>query len=144
MDNTVSVTITLADSFDVLPDGKCAGRSDNSGMYDGAKVQLRGDTVGGSVSSIATAKFEVTPAVKKRPDDHLYCIVRVVFSPERPDPSSRYSIKFVGGDWMEGIKVGREKFGRLDRPGYGSATILRLLCESLVDPPSKECPEPTS
>src|SRR3712207_3802377 len=58
IDNTVSVTIALADSFDVLPGGKCAGRSDNSGMRDGARAQLRGDTAGGSVWATATADFE--------------------------------------------------------------------------------------
>jgi hypothetical protein len=42
IDNTVSLMMALADSFDVLPNGKCAGRSNNSGMSDGARVQLRG------------------------------------------------------------------------------------------------------
>jgi hypothetical protein len=79
IDNTVSVTLGLADSFDVLSDGTCAGRDTNSGMSDGARVQLRGDTVGGSVWSTATARFERRPpgiydGVKGRwrYDDGLY------------------------------------------------------------------------
>jgi hypothetical protein len=147
VDDTVSVTITLSDSFDILPDGKCAGRSDNSGMSDGARVQLRGDTVGGSTWAIATARFERHPFMyrgKEVPeaDDGLYCVLKVVFAPTRPDPKSVYSIKFVGGDWREHfVRVGRAPYGQLDRPGYGFASIGIQLCRSAADPPDTECPE---
>ena len=84
IDNTVSVTMALADSFDVLPNGKCAGRSVNIGVSDGARAQLRGDTDGGSVWSVATARIERRPPLTD--DDGLYCVVKVVFAPTRPDP----------------------------------------------------------
>jgi hypothetical protein len=146
IDNTVSVTMALADSFDVLPNDKCVGRSDNSGMSDGARVQLRGDTDGGSVWSVATAHFERVPqrmyhGKPQMDDDGLYCVVTVVFAPTRPDPKSEYSIKFVGGDWRDFVKVGRAPYGQLDRPGYGSESTTIVTCGSLLDPPDKDCPE---
>jgi hypothetical protein len=146
VDNTVSVEISLADSFDVLPGGRCAGRSSNSGMSDGAKVQLRGDTVGGSAWATATARFERHPFMyrgKEVPeaDDGLYCNVKMVFAPSKPDPESRYSIKFVGGDWRSGVTVGRAAYGQLDRPGYGSSRMTIQTCRSAADPPEKDCPE---
>jgi hypothetical protein len=136
----------MADSFDVIPNGKCAGRSDNTGMRDGARVQLRGDTDGGSVWSVATATFERHPPklYHGKPlmvDDGLYCIVKAVFAPTIPDPKSRYSIKFIGGDWRRLVQVGRAPYGQLDRPGYGSAQITIQTCRSLLDPPDKDCPE---
>jgi hypothetical protein len=54
----IAVTWELADSFDILPDDKCAGRSVNSGMSNGGRVQFIGETVGGSVSTTATTHFE--------------------------------------------------------------------------------------
>jgi hypothetical protein len=147
-DNTVSVTMALADSFDVVPDGKCAGRSDNAGMSDGARVQLRGDTDGGNVWATATADFEnkgpqIYDGVKGHwlYDDGLYCIVKAVFAPTTPDPKSSYSIKFIGGDWLDFVQVGRAPYGQLDRPGYGTAQITIQTCRSLLDPPDKDCPE---
>jgi hypothetical protein len=61
INDTISVTFGLADSFDVLPNGNCAGRDTNSGMTNGARVQLRGDTAGGSVWSTATVRLERRP-----------------------------------------------------------------------------------
>jgi hypothetical protein len=154
IDNTVTVKIALADSFDVLPNGKCAARSSNvgpksgnMGMSDGARVQLRGDTVGGSVWSVATAQVQRRPPQMSHgkplvDDDGLYCVVKVVFAPTRPDPSSSYSLKFEGGDWWSSIKVGRAPYGQLDRPGYGSVSGTIMTCRSLLDPPEKDCPEP--
>jgi hypothetical protein len=145
IDNTVSVTIALADSFDVLAGGKCAGRSNNSGISDGARVQLRGDTVGGSTWATATARVERRPVIlrgKEVPDadDGLYCVVEAVFAPSRPDPQSSYSLKFVGGDWWQHIvHVGTAPYGQLDRPGYGRTQITVQLCESPLDPPEKDC-----
>jgi hypothetical protein len=150
VDSTVSVTMAVADSFDVLPDGKCAGRSDNSGIRDGARVQLRGDTVGGSVSSIAKVRFQNGPPIIYNGvnghglvDDGLYCIINAIFAPTRPDPDG-YSIKFVGGDWRSGVRP-RNKlwmYKTIDRqPGYGSFTETYQTCRSLTDPPNKDCPE---
>ncbi len=147
VDNTVTVKLFLADSFDIHPDGTCSGRSDAAGMSNGARVQLRGDTVGGSVWSVATTHVDRTqpPTYHGKPlgdDDGLYCDVEAVFRPTRPDPSSQYSIKFVGGDWLRSIiKVGRAPFGQEDRPGYGTARVTLTACRSLGDPPEKDCPE---
>lgn len=145
IDNTVSVQIALADSFDVLPDGTCAGRSDNIGIRNGAQVQLRGDTVGGSTWATATTRFEQHPPriYHGKPvidDDGQYCIVKAVFAPTRPDPTSSYSVKFVGGSWVHNlVHVGRAPYGRLDRPGYGTANTGIQRCPSLLDPPTKDC-----
>ena len=139
IDDTITVTYALADSFDVLSDGTCAGRSSNSDMRDGARVQLRADTVGGSVWATATARFERQPP---RPyDDGLYCVVKAVFPATRVDPEWRYSIKFVGGDWRSHVQV-RSQFWMYDfieQPGYGSTSIGLQTCESLSDPPDKDC-----
>lgn len=147
IDNTVSVTISLADSFDFLPHGKCAGRSSNSGMRDDARVQLRGDTVGGSTWATATAHAEFHPVIYRgklvpEADDGHYCVLKAVFAPTTPDPESRYSIKFVGGDWRQGlVHVGRAPYGQRDRPGYGRAQVTIQTCRSPADPPDKDCPE---
>lgn len=77
----------LADSFDVLPSGRCAGRPDNRGMSGGARIQLRGDTSGGSVWSVASAQLahRSPPMRDDTPlyaDDGLYyCVVKAVFVP---------------------------------------------------------------
>jgi hypothetical protein len=76
-------------------------------------------------------------------DDYLYCVVEAVFTPTLPDPSGRYSYKFVGDDWRWGVTVGRAPYGQWDRPGYGSgkANLGIQTCRSLLDPPDKDCPE---
>jgi hypothetical protein len=150
IDNVIAVSWELADSFDMLPDDKCAGRSVNSGMRDGGRVQFIGETFGGSVSTTATTRFERrTPWTAMSQgkalviDDGLYCIVTAVFAPPLPDPTSRYKWKFVGGDWHQGLYVGRTPFGKPERPGYGSgrARISMQSCRDLSDPPTKDCPE---
>jgi hypothetical protein len=148
IDDTITVTYALADSFDVLPDGTCAGRSSNSGIRDGARVQLRGDTVGGSVWATATARFVHQPprmySGVNGPwlvDDGLYCVAKAVFPATRPDPGTRYSIKFVGGDWRGGVNV-RSRFWMYDfieQTGYGSTYTGSQLCPNLADPPDKDC-----
>ncbi|AKS34275.1 hypothetical protein AFA91_22920 [Mycolicibacterium goodii] len=140
------MTLALADSFDVLPDGRCAGRRVNNGMRDGGRVQLRSTTVGGSVWSVASAHIEHIPPPLRhgRPlfeDDGLYCFVKAVFVPQRPDPTSTYDLKFEGGNWRGGLKLGRAPFGQRDRPGYGSVIATVMTCNSLQDPPEKDCPE---
>jgi hypothetical protein len=148
IDNTVSVTISLADSFDVLPDGKCAGRGHNNGMRESARVQLHGETDGGTTWTTAHVRFQPGPptiynGVKGHwlIDDGLYCIVTAVFAPAYPDPKSSYFIKFVDGIPLQ-VKVGNAPYGQLDRPGYGSANITVQTCRSLTDLPGKDCPEP--
>lgn len=148
IDNTVSVTLALAlaDSFDVLPDGKCAGRRVNNGMRDGGRVQLRSTTVGGSVWSVASAHIEYIPPPMRHgkplfEDDGLYCFVKAVFVPQRPDATSTYDLQFEGGNWRGGLKLGRAPFGQRDRPGYGSVIANVMTCNSLQDPPEKDCPE---
>ena len=148
IDDTITVTYALADSFDVLSDGTCAGRSSNSGMRDGARVQLRADTVGGSVWATATARFERQPpricsGVNGRwmMDDGLYCVVKALFPATRVDPEWRYSIKFVGGDWRSHVQV-RSQFWMYDfieQPGYGSTSIGIQTCPNLADPPDRDC-----
>jgi hypothetical protein len=147
LDDTVSVTLALADSFTALPDGTCEGRSSNAGIANGAQAQLRGNIAGGSVSSTVTTHYRFTPPAPGREtdpageDDGEYCIVTAVFAPTRPDPDSRYLIKFPGGDWRGLVHVGRERYGRLDRPGYGSTFVIVQTCQRISDPPDKQCPE---
>lgn len=147
VDSTVNVNLALADSFDIHPDGTCSGRADNAGITNGARVQLRGDTDGGAVWSTATAVVVRRPAVYRgsvvpEADDGLYCVATMVFTPTIPDPKSNYSLKFVGGDWLQGlVHVGRAPFGQEDRPGYGSANVTIQQCRSPADPPDKDCPE---
>src|SRR5690242_18526841 len=62
-------------------------------MSNGARVQLRGDTVGGSVWSVATTRVwreppRISHGKPLADDDGLYCVVAAVFAPTRPDPSS--------------------------------------------------------
>jgi hypothetical protein len=150
IDNAIAVTWELSDSFDILPGDKCAGRSVNSGMSDGGRVQFVGETVGGSVSTTATTHFERRPPWTEmhqgKPvliDDGLYCVVSAVFAPAIPDPTGNYSWKFVGGDWSDGLDVGYMPVGKRERPGYGSerASITITTCRYLSDPPTKDCPE---
>jgi hypothetical protein len=94
----------------------------------------------------STTRFERHPFMyrgKEVPeaDDGLYCNVKMVFAPSKPDPESRYSIKFVGGYWRSGVTVGRAAYGQLDRPGYGSSRMTIQTCRSAADPPEKDCPE---
>jgi hypothetical protein len=108
-------------------------------MSDGARVQLRGDTVGGSVWSVATARIERHPPLTD--DDGLYCVATALFVPTSPDPKGSYSMKFVGGDWRQSIvALRRAPFGKLDT-GYGSVSGTIMMCKSLLDPPEKDCPE---
>jgi hypothetical protein len=150
IDNAIAVTWELSDSFDILPGDKCAVRSVHSGMSDGARVQFVGETVGGSVSTTATTPFERRPPwtemYQGKPvliDDGLYCVVRAVFAPAIPDPTSNDKWKFVGGDWSSDLNVGRAPFGKPERPGYGSgrAAISITTCRNLSDPPTKDGPE---
>ncbi|WP_396913472.1 hypothetical protein [Mycolicibacterium sp.] len=147
VDDTVKVTLTLVDSFDIHPDNTCSGRSSNAGITNGARVQLHGDTVGGSTWTTATTTVVRQPfvyhgEVRPEADDGVYCVAEMAFAPELPDPESRYSLKFVGGNWMKGtIHVGRAPFGQEDRPGYGSARITIQTCRTPAEPPDKDCPE---
>jgi hypothetical protein len=145
IDDTVSVHWELADSFDVLPDGACAGRGDNRWMRNGARVLLRGNTSDFYTETRATAYFKHFPSViyHGKPlmnDDYLYCIVDAVFAPSMPDPSG-YSVKFQNAseEWLG--KPGGTPFGRPDHPGYGSYRIRKQTCQSLLAPPDEECPE---
>jgi hypothetical protein len=63
VDDTVWVQIHLADSFDVYPDGTCAGRDDNRGMRDQAWVLLHGESTGLYDQSKASARFKHYPPV---------------------------------------------------------------------------------
>lgn len=118
-------------------------------MRDGARVQLRGDTAGGSVWATATADFENRGpksynGVNGRwpVDDGLYCVVKAVFAPTNPDPNGSYSIKFVGGDWHSWVRV-RSEFWMYepleDNPGYGSFVTTYQACKNLWDPPDRDC-----
>lgn len=76
-------------------------------------------------------------------DDGSYCIVKAVFPATRPVPETRYSTKFVGGDWRGGVQV-RSRFWMyyfIEQPGFGSIYITYQTCENLADPPDKDCPE---
>lgn len=122
VDDTVKVTLTLVDSFDIHPDNTCSGRSSNAGFTNGARVQLHGDTVGGSTWTTATTTVVRRPfiyrgEVRPEADDGVYCVAEMVFAPELPDPESRYSLKFVDGDWMRGlVHVGMAPFDRRTAP----------------------------
>jgi hypothetical protein len=144
IDHTVTVRWQLADSFDVLPDDKCAGRGAYRGMADGARIQLQGNTTGFTDETTASARFEHQILSKKQAlfDDGLYCVLRAVFAPSVPDPAG-YSVKFPGTsihwDHLGDPRV--SPFGRFDPPpGFGSYNLGSQMCPSLLDPPTKDCP----
>lgn len=101
-------------------------------MRNGARAQLRGDTEGGSVWSTATAHTERLD-LGIRDDDGLYCTLKIVFAPTRPDATG-YSIKFVDGNWHPGIRT-------RGVTGYGVVRTVGQACRSRADPPDKNCPE---
>lgn len=140
INRTVVVHWQLADSFDVLPDGKCAGRSIFREMHDGVRVQLIGNTTGLGDETRATTHVERRGA--SRSDDGQYCVVEAVFAPSVPDADG-YSIKFAGSAerarWLG--KPGGAPFGQPDPPpGYGWYNVGSQSCPSLLDPPDKDCP----
>src|SRR5882757_2766569 len=96
-DHTVLVTLQLADSFDVLPNGLCTGRGENRGMRDGVRIRLHGNSTGLYDETLATARFQRRALSPKQSliDDGLYCVLRAVFAPSLPDPDG-YSISFPG------------------------------------------------
>jgi len=145
IDRTVYVRWQLADSFDVLPDGKCAGRAYFDEMRAGVRVQLRGDTTGFSNETRATARVERQPLRGKRAlgDDGVYCVIEAVFEPSMPDPNG-YWLKFAGSaereHWL-GKPSSGTPFGQPDPPpGYGSYDIGSQACPTLRDLPDKDCP----
>jgi hypothetical protein len=143
-DDTVWVKWALADSFDVLPGDRCAGRSSFIGMGDRAHVLLRGNSTGWDVEGKATAYVEhraplLSHGQPMLDDDNVYCAIGVVFTPSMPDPDG-YSLKFAGADHWEDLGTpGHTRFGRPDRPGYGTYNIGSQSCPSLLDPPDKDC-----
>jgi hypothetical protein len=145
-DNTVTVNFWLADSFDVLANGRCAGRSTNQGKRDGARALLRGLSTGFDVESKAVAFYVQQPPrmYRGKPllnDDYRYCHVQVSFDQPLPDPEG-YSIKFAEARHEESLgRPGRTPFGEPDRPGYGSFYITVQTCRSPLDSPEKDCPE---
>jgi len=145
IDRTVTVRWQLADSFDVLPGGTCAGRGENRGIRNGARMHLQGDTTGFVDETRATATFErrALSAGEARGDDGLYCVLRAVFAPVLPDPDG-YSIKIPGTPikWDHVGASGHTPFGHPNLPpGFGSINLGSQLCPNLLDPPEKECPE---
>lgn len=135
----------LADSFDVLPGGTCAGRGENRGMRNGARMHLQGDTTGFVDETRATATFErrALSAGEALGDDGLYCVLRAVFAPALSDPDG-YSIKLPGTpvEWDHVGISGRTPFGQPNLPpGFGSINLGSQLCPDLLDPPEKKCPE---
>jgi hypothetical protein len=142
IDRTVLVRWQLADSFDVMPDGKCAGRSIFSAMHDGVRVQLIGSSSGFGDETRATAHFERRPASPS--DDGQYCIIEAVFAPSLPDPEG-YSIKFAGSrDRARTLgRPGGSPLGQPEPPpGYGYYNLGSQSCPSLLDPPERACPVP--
>lgn len=144
IDRTVAVRWSLADTFDVKPDGTCAGRDSFRGMSHGTRVLLRGTSTGWDVETTATA-FVVrwpTATYRGRPlldDDYLYCTVDAVFAPSMPDPEG-YSAKFAGaGHWYQLGKPSRTPFGKPERPGYGSYRIVAQSCPTRLAAPDEEC-----
>jgi hypothetical protein len=144
IDDTVSVKWALADSFDVLPDGTCAGRSNFRGITNGAQALLRGNGTGFDVETRANTHVErwqpqISHGKPLLNDDYVYCAVDAVFAPSMPDPEG-YSVKFAEADqWVWLGKPGGRPFGQLDKPGYGSYRITSQACPSLLDPPEKDC-----
>lgn len=145
IDHTVTVRWQLADSFDVLPGGTCAGRGLNRGMRNGARMHLQGNTTGFVDETRVTATLErrTLSARGALSDDGLYCVIRAVFAPALPDPDG-YSIKFPGTPvkWDHLGASGRAPFGRPDLPpGFGSINLGSQTCPNLFDPPEKDCQE---
>ncbi len=56
VDHTLTVRWSLADSFDILPDGSCAGRDENRGMGSGARIQLQGDSTTDSLTRLGSPR----------------------------------------------------------------------------------------
>jgi hypothetical protein len=78
IDDTVWVKSALADTFNVLPGGKCFGRCNFRGMGDGARVLLRGSTTGWDVEATATAYVDRRAPIMSHgkpilDDDYVYC-----------------------------------------------------------------------
>lgn len=140
IDRTVTVRWQLADSFDVLPDGSCAGRSIFSEFHDGVHVLLIGVTSRLSDETRATTHVEQRPVSPS--DDGQYCVVEAVFAPSLPDPAG-YSIKFAGSrDRVRFLgRPGGAPYGQPDPPpGYGRYNLGSQSCPSLLDPPDRDCP----
>jgi hypothetical protein len=146
VDDTVWMHIELADSFDALPDGTCAGRDTYRGMSDQARVYLRGNETGFSDQTSVSARFKQYPTVMyhgepRLDDDYKYCVIDAVFTPSMPDPSG-YWLKFAGvGDEVQFGPPGRTPFGQPEHLGYGKYQVVMQACRSRLDPPGKVCPE---
>ena len=132
-------TWQLADSFDVLPNGLCAGRGDNGGIrlrrtHSPARQLHRLDDE-------ATATARLTRPLSPS-DDGLDRVLRAVFAPALPDPDG-YSIA------LPGTRVHWDHLGRPGAPTWQARRPAGIrgvqprvqTCPSLLDPPDKVCPE---
>ncbi|MDX1888682.1 hypothetical protein [Mycolicibacterium sp. 050158] len=141
IDDTVTVRWGMADSFDVLSDGTCAGRKYFEGLRGGARAQLFGNTTGFWDESVTTAVVEHRNYTggQALSDDGVYCVVAAVFTPAMPDPHG-YTFKLPGTtQQLDRVAVGGRPFGQRDRPGYGTYYFGAQTCPSLLDPPDKDC-----
>ena len=146
INRAVVIRWQLADSFDVMRDGSCAGRSIFSGMKAGVRAHLTGKSTGLLDETRATTHVE--RRAPNQGDDGVYCVIEAVFAPAVPDPDG-YSLKFAGSQQREvylgkpgSTPYGHAGFGLPDLPpGYGFYGLGSQSCPSLLDPPTKDCPE---
>lgn len=147
IDDTVWVQLHLADSFDIHPDGTCAGSDDNRGMKDQAWVLLYGDSTGLCDQTKASALFKHDPPVIYRgkrllDDDHQYRVIDAVFTPLDARPRRlRDQVRLAHHASSRSAGPVAPPFGHPDRPGYGRLVVRMQTCPSLLAPPDKECPE---
>lgn len=146
IDDTISVRMSLADTFDVLPNGNCAGRLIYQGVRDGARVLLQGNSTTWGVETRAVVHLEHRKPIMSRGkpllfDDYVYCVAEAVFTPPMPDPAG-YSIKFAGtSSWDD---LGQPTHAATDSAHGGEWSgwnydFSTQMCPSLLDPPEKDC-----
>ena len=139
---TVNVTMALTDSFDVLPDGKCAGRDVNGEVRDGASVDIAGMSFEGkgwskSLVGKATISTSYDPDdFSRRPeDDGKYCLAHFAFVPTKPDPQG-YNF------WMpSGFMMPQDSFRSVPPGGrgYGDFAFVVQTCTDMDAPPERTC-----
>jgi hypothetical protein len=120
---TVAVTIELNDSFDIYPDGHCAGRDLFAGISNAVPAQLKGATVGGITTTTATTHVHRL--------GNQYCAIEATFTPELLDPNG-YLIKFSDRAWENGVTP--------DNDEWGTFHSNYQACQNRIAQPEEKCP----
>jgi hypothetical protein len=133
---SIDATMALTDSFDILPDGKCAGRNVFRGVGNGAVVEARGASgFGPFVTTTVTTNYERNNP-RRRPggDDGRYCVVTFRFGPIKPDIEG-YWVQFPLGPGR-GYGFMTTLTGGL---GYGPYDTVIQTCADYDAPPERLC-----